>query len=114
MHVVDFISQNWIAEGIGAVSGAAAASVAFGAGEAHIRLLRFDPGGEIAPHETGFGQLFVPIAGEGWVSRGADRAVVHAGQAAYLPRGVTHAKGSDAGLTALVVQVKDLDLGGEV
>ncbi len=114
MHVIDFMSQSWITEGIGAVSGAAAASVAFGAGEAHVRLLRLDPGGEVAPHETGFGQLFAPIAGEGWVSQGADRALVSVGQAAYLPRGVIHAKGSDAGLIALVIQVKDLDLGGEV
>jgi hypothetical protein len=70
MRIVDFKSLNWTAEGISFASGAAAASVALGTGEAHTRLLRLDPGGEVAPHETGFGQLFVPIVGEGWVSEG--------------------------------------------
>ena len=107
MRVVDFTSLSWTSEGIGTVSAAAATSVAFGRGKLISGCSSLEPGGEVAPHETGFGQLFVPIAGEGWVSQDADRVAVRVGQAAYLPRGVIHAKGTDAGLMALVIQVKD-------
>jgi quercetin dioxygenase-like cupin family protein len=89
-------------------------SIAFGQGEAHVRILRIEAGGEIGAHETGSGQLFVPIEGHGWVRQGEQEAAVEVGQAALFPRGVIHAKGSAVGLLALVIQVNDLKVGGEV
>jgi quercetin dioxygenase-like cupin family protein len=49
------------------------------------------------------------VSGRGWV-READgpKVEIDAGQAAYFERGIVHAKGSDHGLTALMVQVHDL------
>ncbi len=114
MEIVDLTVRDWLrVEDYDSV-GAHAASVAFGAGEAHVRVLRLGADGRIGLHETGFGQLFVPIDGTGWVRQGSDEAAIRAGQAAYFPKGVIHAKGSATGMVALVIQVDDLELGGEV
>ena len=80
-----------------------------GDGEAHAYLLYFEAGGHIGPHEAGFGQLFVALSGNGWVA-GDDglRTPLVEGQAALIRRGETHSKGSDTGLTALMIQVRDL------
>jgi quercetin dioxygenase-like cupin family protein len=89
--------------------GATSVDIGHGSGEAHVYVVHVEAGGAIGPHETGFGQLFVVVTGRGWV-READgpRVEIDAGQAAYFPRGTVHSKGSDHGLTALMVQVKDL------
>ena len=49
------------------------------------------------------------MSGAGWVA-GSDgeRLPLAEGQAAFIERGEIHAKGSETGLTALVVQVRDL------
>ena len=115
MEIVDLTIQDWLrVEEYDIVGAAHAASIAFGSGEAHVRVLRLGAGSRVAPHETGFGQLFVPIDGSGWVSQGSDQVEIRVGQAAYFPRGVTQAKGSETGMLALMIQVDDLDLGGEV
>jgi len=115
MEIVDLAMQDWLpVEEYDVVGAAHAASIAFGSGEAHARVLRLGAGSQVAPHRTGFGQLFVPIQGGGWVSEGADVVEIRVGQAAYFPRGVTHAKGSETGMVALMIQVHDLELGGEV
>ena len=114
MEVIDVSALGWVDVTWDDARLAEAASIAFGHGEAHVRALRIEAGGEVGAHETGFGQLFVPIHGRGWVREGEHEAIVEVGQAAYLPRGVIHAKASDVGLLALVVQVGDLTLGGDV
>ena len=115
MKIVDLTIQDWLrVEEYDVVGVAHAASIAFGSGEAHVRVLRLGAGSRVAPHETGFGQLFVPIDGSGWVSQGSDEVEIRVGQAAYFSRGVTQAKGSENGMVALMIQVDDLDLGGEV
>jgi len=98
--VQDFGSRN-----------ARASALGHGSGEAHAHIVFLGPGGIIGPHEAGFAQLFVVLDGDAWVS-GADgvRVLVGSGQAAYIARGETHAKGSDAGSTALIVQVHDFEL----
>jgi quercetin dioxygenase-like cupin family protein len=85
--------------------------VAAGSGDAHGYVLHFEAGGLIGPHEAGFGQLFFAVSGDGWIA-GEDgvRRTVREGEAAFIPRGETHAKGSETGLIALMVQVRDLDL----
>jgi quercetin dioxygenase-like cupin family protein len=89
--------------------GAASIRVADGDGEAHVYVISFEPGGRIGPHVAGFGQLFVPTAGSGWVA-GADgvRVPVSPGEAGFIERGETHSKGSEVGMTALMIQVSDL------
>jgi quercetin dioxygenase-like cupin family protein len=88
---------------------AASVDLAHGDGDAHVYVVHVDAGGEIGPHEAGFGQLFVVVTGSGWV-READgpRVEVDAGQAAFFPRGTVHSKGSDEGMTAVMIQVTDL------
>ena len=85
--------------------------LAEGNGEAHAYVLHFEPGGVIGPHEAGFGQLLFAVAGEGWVAGGDGvRRRLAEGEAAFISRGELHSKGSDTGLTALMVQVRDLNL----
>jgi mannose-6-phosphate isomerase-like protein (cupin superfamily) len=115
MEIVDFAIQDWLrVEEYDVVGTAEAASIASGSGEAYVRVLRLGAGSRVPPHETGFGQLFVPIDGRGWVSQGSDQVDIGVGQAAYFPRGVIHAKGSEIGMVALMIQVGDLALGGPV
>jgi quercetin dioxygenase-like cupin family protein len=86
-----------------------AARLAHGKGEAHAYLLRFDAGGAIVQHEAGYGQLFIVLDGCGWVSgRDGARAEIGAGDVVLFDRGEHHAKGSDTGMTAVMVQVRDL------
>jgi quercetin dioxygenase-like cupin family protein len=88
---------------------ASSIALAEGAGEAHASVLYFEPGGEIGRHEAGFGQLFFAVSGDGWVAGGdGKRLPLAQGRAAFIERGEIHAKGSETGLTALMVQVSDL------
>jgi quercetin dioxygenase-like cupin family protein len=88
---------------------ASSIELAEGEGEAHAYVVYFEPGGEIGPHEARFGQLFVALSGEGWLAGGAgERVPLAEGQAAFIRRGEIHSKGSETGLTALMIQVRDL------
>ena len=80
-----------------------------GSGESHTYALHFEPGGEIGEHETGFGQLFIVTDGSGWVKSESGHHDVATGDVIFLPRGVQHAKGSETGMTALMVQAFDLE-----
>ena len=83
--------------------------LAAGEGEAHAYAIFFEPGGEIGPLEAGFGQIFFAASGNGWVAGGDGvRVALPQGRAAFIRRGEIHAKGSEAGMTALMVQVRDL------
>ena len=88
---------------------ASSLELAAGAGDAHVYVICFEPGGIIGPHEAGYGQLLLALSGNGWVA-GEDgvRHDLEEGQAALFTRGETHAKGSHGGMTALMVQVRDL------
>lgn len=91
--------------------GTTALPIADGLGEAHVYSVVFEAGGLIGPHEAGFGQLFFPVQGYGWVA-GEDgrRMEVGPGQGAYITRGEIHSKGSQRGMTALMIQIRDLVL----
>jgi quercetin dioxygenase-like cupin family protein len=90
--------------------GASSVPLASGRGEAHLYAVHFDPGGSMGRHRAGFGQLFVVLSGGGW-AEGDDgvRVDLAEGQAAWFARGEMHAKGSEQGMTALMVQVDDLE-----
>jgi quercetin dioxygenase-like cupin family protein len=85
--------------------GAFAQPLANGDGESHVYFVRFDAGGVIGPHPAGFDQLFLVTSGSGWVV-GPDglRQSLSAGHAAAISRGEVHSKGSDVGLTAIMIQ----------
>jgi quercetin dioxygenase-like cupin family protein len=89
--------------------GASVIPLGSGAGEAHVFALSFEPGGRIGPHPAGFGQLLVPLTGSGWAA-GADGVEfpLEPGQAAYFARGEVQSKGSETGMTALMIQVREL------
>ena len=110
MKIIDFSEER--AEPIEGFESVLASSVRVGDGhgEAHIYCVRFEPGGKIGQHPTGFGQLFLVVEGAGWVSGQSGMQVeLAAGQGAYFPRGELHAKGSDVGMTAIMIQVRDLE-----
>ena len=88
---------------------ASSVRVADGRGDTRVHVVVFDPGGSIGPHEAGFGQLFVPLNGFGWIA-GADGVAlsISPGWAGFIRRGEVHSKGSETGMTALMIQVSDL------
>jgi quercetin dioxygenase-like cupin family protein len=88
---------------------AAAVALASGHGEAHVYCLHLEPGGEIGPHEAGFPQLFLVVAGRGWVSGPeGKRQGLSQGEGVFIARGEMHAKGTATGMTVIMVQLADL------
>ena len=86
-----------------------------GSGETHVHCLRFEPGGRIGKHPTGFGQLFLIIEGSGWaMDADGQRIELTAGQGVFFERGEHHSKGSESGMTVLMVQVSDLQFSAPV
>lgn len=109
MHIIDFGPERATPISEYASRLASAQPLADGAGEAHVYAVHFAAGGEIGAHPAGFGQLFLVVAGTGWVA-GADgvRRTVRAGQGAVIARGEVHAKGSASGCSAVMIQLADL------
>ena len=89
-------------------TGAFAAPIASWSGEGHVYRVEFDAGGAIGRHRAGFDQLFCVIDGSGWVE-GNDgvRVPFATGDVARIRRGEVHAKGSDAGMAAIMIQLDD-------
>jgi len=89
--------------------GARAVLGARGEGKTHVYALYFEPGGRIGRHRAGPAQLFLAVAGSGWVEDGDGvRRVIRTGEAALIERGEVHAKGSDSGMAAVMIQVESL------
>ena len=109
MHLLDFTPGHETQITVYESHGAYALPLGEGRGEGHVYCVRIEPGGTIGPHEAGFGQLFLVVAGSGWVSGGDGvPRPLGVGWGAFIPRGEVHAKGSDTGLTAIMVQLADL------
>jgi len=100
------IRSDWIREFQS--RGVRVAELTGGSGEAHFYVLRFEPGSAIGEHKTGFGQLLIVLEGSGWVEQAGHRRDIGQGFAAIFECGVMHAKGSDSGMLALMVQVENL------
>lgn len=90
---------------------AASALIGHGTGNSHIHWLRFEPGGIVGPHPAGVGQLLIPFEGRGWAA-GPDgtRQPISPGQVAFFAPGEVHSKGSEAGMSAFMIQVSTLVL----
>ena len=91
--------------------GAAAVHLASGEGEGHVWGLHLEPGGVIGPTPPDPGSSSWWWAGRGWVA-GEDgtRYPLAAGEGAYIYRGEVHSKGSETGMTAIMVQLSHLVL----
>jgi quercetin dioxygenase-like cupin family protein len=75
----------------------------------HVACLYLGPGGLVDYHPAATYQLFAVIAGDGWVrAEGAERVSIRAGQAAFWRSGERHEAGTDAGMTALVIETDAL------
>lgn len=72
--------------------------------------LRVGAGGEIGGHEATLDQLFLVIEGEGWVA-GPDgvRLPIATGEAAFWYAGEHHGAGSNAGMSAVVLEGEGLE-----
>jgi quercetin dioxygenase-like cupin family protein len=90
---------------------AASALIGPGTGDSHIYWLRFAPGGVIGPHAAGPAQFLIPLEGRGWAA-GPDavRHQVAPGQLALIAAGELHSKGSDDGMSALMIQLSAIAL----
>ena len=111
MKVVDFSRESSRPiENFGSVS-ARSVHLADGEGEAHAYSVYIEAGGSIGTHPAGFGQLFLVIEGSGWVIGGdGQRVELERGQGAYIERGEQHSKGSEVGMAAIMLQVRELAL----
>jgi hypothetical protein len=76
-----------------------------GVGAIQTGCMHIGPGGVIGAHPAVGPQLFLVVAGEGWVrgARGARRPII-AGQAAFWEDGEEHESGSETGMTAVVIE----------
>jgi len=91
-------------------AGAAIAPILRAAGEVQVGCIHLAPGGGVGHHPAVGPQLFLVVAGAGWV-RGEDgeRRPIRAGRAAFWRDGEGHESGTDAGMTAIVIEGPDLD-----
>lgn len=105
MDVIEFsAAQSLPIQSFSSVA-ASGVALAHGRGESHVYAIYIEPGGSIGSHEAGFDQLLLIVRGSGW-AYGADGAKheLREGQGAFIRKGETHAKGSDAGMLAIMVQ----------
>jgi quercetin dioxygenase-like cupin family protein len=110
MRVVDFTPE--LAEPISLFQSVASSSVAVGhgSGEVHVYAVHFKANAQIGVHPTGFCQLFLVVQGSGWAA-GADgqRTNLRAGQGVFFETGEMHAKGTETGMIAIMVQATRID-----
>jgi quercetin dioxygenase-like cupin family protein len=75
----------------------------------HVACMYLGPGGLVGYHPAATYQLFAVIEGDGWVrGEGAERVPIRAGQAAFWEPGEHHEAGTDAGMTAIVIETDAL------
>lgn len=85
--------------------GATATRVAKGDGRVQLTCLSIAPGGTIGEHPAPVPQLFLVIAGEGWVAGpDGERVPVGVGTGVSWEAGEAHTSGSDTGMTALALE----------
>jgi quercetin dioxygenase-like cupin family protein len=91
--------------------GATIGGIAQCTGDARVSLLRLAAGGVVGEHPAASAQLFLVVAGSGWVRvAGEARRAIEPGQAAVWEPGEVHESGSDSGLTAIIVETESLEL----
>ena len=92
--------------------GATIAGIARCAGEVRVAVLALEPGGVVGMHETSSPQLLLVVDGEGNVRGDGEQPVtIVRGQAAFWEGGELHETATRDGLTAIVVEADELELG---
>jgi quercetin dioxygenase-like cupin family protein len=91
-------------------TGATVAGIARMEGRAQVVCIRLEPGGVLGEHPAVGAQLFLVVAGSGWVRAGADRRDVAAGSGALWESDELHESGTDDGMTAVVVEAESIEL----
>jgi quercetin dioxygenase-like cupin family protein len=91
-------------------TGATVAGIARIDGRTQVVCIRLDPGGVLGEHPATVAQLFLVVAGSGWVRAGADRRHVASGSAAFWEPNELHESGTDDGMTAVVVEAESIEL----
>jgi len=76
----------------------------------HVGCMHLEAGGRVGRHPAPIPQLFLVVAGEGWVSgETGDRVPVKAGTAAYWDASESHEAGTFTGMTAIVVEAGSME-----
>lgn len=103
-HITQFDS-DFVMAGIIRVAGSEVGDGAIQVGSMHIPA-----GGSVGYHQATVPQLFLVVAGNGWVRGEAEtRRPVHAFEAAFWHTGEWHESGSETGMTAVVIEGKGVD-----
>jgi quercetin dioxygenase-like cupin family protein len=80
-------------------------------GKTRVSCLSVEPGGVIGEHPATGGQLFLVVAGSGWVSAADGRRLeIRAGQGVRWDPEEVHTSGSDSGMTAIAVEGPSLEI----
>jgi hypothetical protein len=91
--------------------GATIGGVARASGQVRVSLLQLEAGGVVGAHPAACPQLFLVVAGSGWVRSGDDAPEpLAAGEAALWETAEVHESGTDGGLTAVIVEAESLEL----
>ena len=91
-------------------TGATVAGIARMEGRAQVVCIRLESGGVLGEHPAVRAQLFLVVAGSGWVRAGAHRRDVAAGSGALWEPDELHESGTDDGMTAVVVEAEAIEL----
>jgi quercetin dioxygenase-like cupin family protein len=79
-------------------------------GLVQLGCMHLAPGGSVGYHQATIPQLFLVVAGEGWVRGEAPEQVpISTGGAAFWTAGEWHAAGTESGMVALVLEAETLD-----
>ena len=77
---------------------------------AQVGVMHLGADGVLGYHQASVPQLFMVVAGQGWVrGQSARREPIATGQAAFWSQGEWHESGTDTGLTAVVIESDSLD-----
>lgn len=112
MHVFTFDRKEWRIPHFDSVD-AFATLIVHGehSGEVRVTCLTVEPGGVIGTHPAVGGQVFLVVAGSGWVSGpDGERQPIQAGQGVRWDEGEIHTSGTDAGFTAIAVEGPTLEI----
>jgi quercetin dioxygenase-like cupin family protein len=86
------------------------AGVARCSGSTRVAIMRLSAGGLVGAHKAAGPQLFLVMEGAGWVRANGERTPIVAGEGALWEDGEWHETGSQAGLSAVVVEADSIEL----
>lgn len=76
----------------------------------HVSCMNFGHDGVVGYHQATVRQLFVVVAGSGWVRGESEvRSSIRTGQAAFWEKDEWHESGSDFGMTAIVIEGEEVE-----